>query len=50
MAHIIINLSLSAAIEYNLFLNLPKFAEVSVILEPANLMRTDYITILHCTN
>ena len=38
MAHIIINPSLSAAIGYNLFLNPPKFAEVSAILEPANSM------------
>ena len=36
MAHIIINPSLSAAIKYNLFLNPPKFAEVTAILEPAN--------------
>ena len=42
MAHIIINPSLSAAIAYNLFFNLPKFAEVSAILEPANSTRTDY--------
>ena len=42
MAHIIINLSLSAAIGYNLFLNPPKFAEVSAILEPAKSMRMDY--------
>ena len=46
MAHIIINLSLSAAIAYNLFFNLPKFAEVSAILEPANSTRTDYSTIV----
>ena len=31
--YIIINPSLSAAIEYNLFFNPPKFAEVSAILE-----------------
>ena len=44
MVHIIINLSLSAAIAYNLqlFFNPPKFAEVSAILEPANSTRTDY--------
>ena len=42
MAHVIINLSLNAAIGYNLFLNQPKFAEVSAILEPANSTRTDY--------
>ena len=42
MAHIIINPSLSAAIRYNLFLNPPKFAQVSVILEPANSTLTDY--------
>ena len=42
MAHIILNPSLSAAIVYNLFFNLPKFAEVSTILEPANSTRTDY--------
>ena len=42
MVHIIINPSLSAAIVYNLFFNPPKFAEVSVILEPANSTRTDY--------
>ena len=42
MVHIIINPSLSAAIGYNLFLNPPKFAEVSAILEPANSTRTDY--------
>ena len=42
MAHIIINPSLSAAIGYNLFLNPPKFVEVSAILEPANSTRTDY--------
>ena len=46
MAHIIINPSLSAAIGYNLFLNLPDFAEVSAILEAANSTRTDYNTIL----
>ena len=44
MAHIIIYPSLSAAIEYHLFLNPPKFAEVSPILEPANSTRTDYST------
>ena len=42
MAHVIINPSLSAAIEYNLFFNLQKFAEVSTILELANSTRTDY--------
>ena len=42
MEHIIINPSLSAAIAYNLFLNPPKFAEVSAILEPANSTRTNY--------
>ena len=42
MVHIIINPSLSATIGYNLFLNPPKFAEVSTILEPANSMRMDY--------
>ena len=42
MEQIIINPSLSAAIWYNLFLNLPKFAEVSAIFEPANSTRTDY--------
>ena len=42
MEHIIINSSLSAAIGYNLFLNPPKFAEISAILEPANSTRTDY--------
>ena len=42
MPHIIINPSLSAAIAYNLFFNPPKFAEVSALLEPTNLMRTDY--------
>ena len=41
MAHIIINLSLSATIAYNFF-NPPKFAEVSAILEPANSTQTDY--------
>ena len=51
MAHIIINPSLSAAIGYNLFLNLPKFAEVSTILEPANSTGTDYsISIKACTS
>ena len=42
MAHIIINLSLSAAIAYKLVFNPPKFAEVSTILEPANSTRMDY--------
>ena len=42
MAHIIINPSLSAAIAYNLFFNPPKFAKVSMILEPANSTQTDY--------
>ena len=42
MSHIIINPNLSAAIGYNLFLNPPKFAEVSAILEPANSTRTTY--------
>ena len=42
MAHIIINQSLSAAIGYKFF-NPAKFAEVSVILEPANSTRKDYI-------
>ena len=42
MAYITINPSLSAAIGYNLFLNSPKFAEISAILEPANSTQTDY--------
>ena len=42
MAHIIINLSLSAAIGYNLFFNPPKIAEVSMILESSNSTRRDY--------
>ena len=48
MAHIIINPSLSAAIVYNLFFNPPKFAEVGVILEPANSTRTDYSIKMIC--
>ena len=42
MAHIVINPSLSAAMGYNLFLNPPKFAEVSAILEPANSTGMNY--------
>ena len=48
MAHIIINPSLSAAIAYNLFYNLPQFVEVSAILEPANSTRTDYSIVVVC--
>ena len=47
MVHIIINPSLNAAIGYSLFLNPPKFAEVSAILEPANSTETDYSRLLH---
>ena len=42
MAHIIINPTLSATIGYNLFLNQPKYVEVSAILEPAHSTGTDY--------
>ena len=45
MMYIIINPSLSAVIAYNLFFNLPKFAEVSAISEPANSTRTDYSSV-----
>ena len=47
MAHIIINLSLSAAIGYNFFFNPPEFVVVIAILEPANSMRTDN-SCFHC--
>ena len=49
MALIIIDLSLSAAIGYNFFLNLPKFTEISTILEPANSKRTDYSMKMSCS-
>ena len=42
MEHVIINPSLSAAIRFNLFLNPPNFAEVSTILELANLTQANY--------